>query len=211
MTTKKKTYVYIDGFNLYYGAVKDTKYKWLDLHKLSESILPNDYEIAHVRYFTAPIIRRPKSSAPERQMAYINALKKHTPSITVHLGKFTEHSFEGKIVKPQSSKEYETVTKATEKHSDVNLAAHLINDAWRDSYDCALLISNDSDFKEALLLAKKECSKEIAVANPSGQYPSHVLQQHADLKTSVTKGALEKSQLPINIPGTNISKPPDWN
>ena len=29
-----KTNIYIDGFNLYYGCVKDTPYKWLDLAKL---------------------------------------------------------------------------------------------------------------------------------------------------------------------------------
>lgn len=28
------TFVYIDGFNFYYGAVKDTAYKWLDFKKL---------------------------------------------------------------------------------------------------------------------------------------------------------------------------------
>jgi hypothetical protein len=26
-----RTSIYIDGFNLYYGAVKDTPYKWLNL------------------------------------------------------------------------------------------------------------------------------------------------------------------------------------
>ena len=26
-----RTYVYVDGFNLYYGALKGSHYKWLDL------------------------------------------------------------------------------------------------------------------------------------------------------------------------------------
>ena len=26
--------VYVDGFNLYYGAVKDTEYKWLNLDRV---------------------------------------------------------------------------------------------------------------------------------------------------------------------------------
>jgi hypothetical protein len=29
------TFVYIDGFNLYYGAVKGTPYKWLDIHQVN--------------------------------------------------------------------------------------------------------------------------------------------------------------------------------
>ncbi len=31
----QKTHVYVDGFNIYYGAVRKTPYKWLDLAKLS--------------------------------------------------------------------------------------------------------------------------------------------------------------------------------
>ena len=33
-------YVYIDGFNLYYGAVKDSPYRWLDLGALCAHMLP---------------------------------------------------------------------------------------------------------------------------------------------------------------------------
>jgi hypothetical protein len=32
--TPPQTYVFIDGFNLYYGAVKGTLYTWLDIHLL---------------------------------------------------------------------------------------------------------------------------------------------------------------------------------
>ena len=36
-----RTRVYIDGFNLYYGMLKDTPYKWLDPVKFAnEFILP---------------------------------------------------------------------------------------------------------------------------------------------------------------------------
>jgi hypothetical protein len=35
-----RTFVYVDGFNLYYGAVKGTPYKWLDIQRLSELLLP---------------------------------------------------------------------------------------------------------------------------------------------------------------------------
>ena len=32
--------VYIDAFNLYYGAVKDTPYRWLDLDALCRRLFP---------------------------------------------------------------------------------------------------------------------------------------------------------------------------
>ena len=33
-----RTYVYVDGFNLYYGALKGSHYKWLDLKALFTSL-----------------------------------------------------------------------------------------------------------------------------------------------------------------------------
>ncbi len=44
--------VYVDGFNLYYGRLKGTKHKWLDLEKLCDRMLPND-SVQRIRYFTA--------------------------------------------------------------------------------------------------------------------------------------------------------------
>ena len=36
-----RTFIYADGFNLYYGALKGTAWKWLDLPTLQNSQLPN--------------------------------------------------------------------------------------------------------------------------------------------------------------------------
>jgi hypothetical protein len=33
-----QTTVYIDGYNLYYGALRGTPYKWLDVVRLFETI-----------------------------------------------------------------------------------------------------------------------------------------------------------------------------
>jgi len=35
-----RTIVYVDGFNLYYRALKNTAYKWLDLHTLFPGYCP---------------------------------------------------------------------------------------------------------------------------------------------------------------------------
>ena len=34
------TNVYIDGFNLYYRALKDNPFRWLDLRRLAETLFP---------------------------------------------------------------------------------------------------------------------------------------------------------------------------
>lgn len=42
--------LYVDGFNLYYGALKRTPYKWLDLSRLGQTLLPADTIVVdHVR------------------------------------------------------------------------------------------------------------------------------------------------------------------
>ena len=46
------TNVYIDGFNLYYRALKDNPFRWLDLRRLAETLFPQD-AINRVCYFTA--------------------------------------------------------------------------------------------------------------------------------------------------------------
>ena len=63
-----RTYVYVDGFNLYYGALKDTAWKWIDLPALFATILQPRHDILSVKYFTARLSGRPDDqSKPQRQ------------------------------------------------------------------------------------------------------------------------------------------------
>ena len=52
---KRRVIVYIDGFNLYYGLVKGTLWKWLDLVALARSLLRDDMELVGVKYFTSRV------------------------------------------------------------------------------------------------------------------------------------------------------------
>lgn len=53
-----RTNVYVHGFNLYYGCLKGTRYRWLDLETLCERLLPR-HQIQRLRYFTARVAARP--------------------------------------------------------------------------------------------------------------------------------------------------------
>ena len=62
---KLKTRIYIDGYNLYYGCLKRTPYKWLDLKTLfTKHILPSVHHAgvpqlapsSAIKFFTAKII-----------------------------------------------------------------------------------------------------------------------------------------------------------
>jgi len=52
-----RTCVYVDGFNLYYGALRNTPYKWLDVARLCGLLLPN-HDITRIAYFTARVSAR---------------------------------------------------------------------------------------------------------------------------------------------------------
>ena len=87
-THKPRTIVYIDGFNLYFGALKNTPYKWLDLEKLFQKLLGEKHSITQIKYFTARISPRPGNlDSPERQKLYLKALE-HFPLIQIHYGHF---------------------------------------------------------------------------------------------------------------------------
>ena len=48
-----RTKVYVDGFNLYYGALKGTPFKWLNPVDLARRVLPSEYVVDKLLYFTA--------------------------------------------------------------------------------------------------------------------------------------------------------------
>jgi hypothetical protein len=75
-----RTYIYIDGFNFYYGVVKDTPYKWLDFMALFKKVLSSKHDILAIKYFTARVTGKIDPNQPVRQKAYIRALKKHIPN-----------------------------------------------------------------------------------------------------------------------------------
>lgn len=90
---------------------------------------------------------------------------------------------------------------------------HLLNDAWLNAYDCAVLVSNDSDLAEPLRLIKSQLHKKIELIFPNEdkkRKPSRQLAQYADFIKRIKQGVLKNSQLPTNIPGTSISKPAAW-
>ena len=75
-TAELRTCVYVDGFNLYYRALRGTSYKWLNLHLLCEQLLSPDNRIVQIRYFTAPVTGKQDPDAPIRQQQYLRALPK---------------------------------------------------------------------------------------------------------------------------------------
>ncbi len=209
-----RTSIYIDGFNLYYSAVKGTPYKWLDLKAVFVRLLQAHHQITTLKYFTAPVSGKRDPQQPVRQQTYWRALEAAIPELTIYQGSFLTHPVTWPLEKPIAGQKYATVLKTEEKGSDVNLAVHMLNDAWLDAFDCALIVSNDSDLAESMRLIRvHHPQKKLGLVFPRDKgkgHPSRELVTHADFVKHLGQGLLASCQLPNPIPGTTIRKPPGW-
>ena len=78
-----------------------------------------------------------------------------------------------------------------EKATDVNLAVHLIADVFRNNFDVALVISNDSDLCEPIRMTVQELGKRVVVVNPRGHKESALaLKKVASEVRKIRVGAL---------------------
>jgi hypothetical protein len=107
---------------------------------------------------------------------------------------------------------YVRVIKTEEKGSDVNIAAHLINDAHQHRYEAAILISNDSDLVEPVKIVRHELKLPVGVLNPIPAKPSHELRKYATFVKPIRHGVLAASQFPPTLTDTigTFHKPRAW-
>ena len=206
-----RTFVYVDGFNLYYGALKGTPWKWLDLPAMFARVLQPHHDILKVKYFTARVSGTPRDqSKPQRQDVYLRALTHCRPEVEVYFGHFLSHPVTAPLARPAGDVRTATVIRTEEKGSDVNLAVHLLNDGWLDAYDCAVVVSNDSDIAEAMRLVREQHGKQIGLVTPGNRGASRQLLAHADFARRIRTAGLRHAQMPDPVPGTNIRKPASW-
>jgi len=161
-----RTNVYIDGFNLYYGSLKGTPNRWLNPLALCQKLFPRN-EINRIRYFTALVDARPPGNQqPIRQQTYLRALGT-LPGVSVHLGQFKTRPTRMMLVKPlaDGTRTVE-VLKTEEKGSDVNLGSYLLLDAFKKDCDVAIVVSNDTDLKEPVAIARNELGLVVGIVNP---------------------------------------------
>ena len=205
-----RTAIYIDGFNLYYGAVKGTGFKWLDIEKMMETLLGTGFNLVSIKYFTAIVSERsPQDKSPINQQVYIRALES-SDLVRVYLGHFLTHSTWMRTADDPARSV--RVLKTEEKGSDVNMATHLLVDGFRNDYDCAVLVSNDSDLSEPFRTVREELGKKTGLVNPHKRRVSKQLAKHADFIKQIRPGLLQASLFPDQLSDAKgtIKKPSSW-
>ena len=103
------------------------------------------------------------------------------------------------------------VIKTEEKGSDVNIATHLVSDAYEDRYDTAVLITNDSDLLTPVKLVTERLGKKVGILNPQ-PHPAFVLRAAATFFKQIRPGVLAMSQFanPLADATGVFHKPSSW-
>ncbi len=220
------TNIYIDGFNLYFCALKETPYKWLNLQTFCYILFPG-INIGKIKYFSAKVKALPwDPSAPTRQDIYWRALRT-IPNLEIIEGNFVSwprylpilpfvYDRNGHPKKIQ-------VMRTEEKGSDVNLAAYLVYDNCIKEAEDSIVISNDSDLAQAIELVTSKLKRNVTIVNPNStknvhKDPAHCkahreLQRVASrLVSSINDKVLINAQFPATLTDSQgtFSKSASW-
>lgn len=223
-----RTIVYIDGFNFYYGRLKTTSYKWLDLFKLFDeqligTIVP-EAKLLAVNFFTADIkakFSRHGKESGTAQRIYHNALLAEPGNIEIIKGYYSaELSKPLKHKTPPDRDETVDIWKLEEKQTDVKMALKIYHDVVTNICDQIVICTNDTDLVPPLELVK-EHHKHIKIGliiprTKDSKRPANksIMDLSDWSREYITNDELEACQLPDIIPKPNgrgvYRKPRHW-
>lgn len=217
-----RTIIYVDGFNLYHRMLKRRpSARWLNLQALARNVLSSANKIVAVNYYTARVSGRLDPNSPGRQQVYLDALGS-VPEIAVHMGMFLTSEKFASLIHPPDFRppavlnspwpDVVRILKVEEKGSDVNLACHLLLDAFQDRYDVACVISNDSDLVEPIRIVTTVLKKRVGLLSPVDN-PNPQLRAASTFLRRIRPGDLAASQFndPLTLPdGSELRKPSAW-
>jgi len=196
---------YIDGFNLYHGLLQARLHsaRWLDLHALGRSLLKPSQQLELTRYFTARVRGNPDKA--RRQRTFIDALNARG-GIEIDFG----HFLSSRISCRRCGNRWR---KNEEKKTDVNLAVRLLDDAYDDRFDTAMIISADSDLVPPIeSVGARFPDKRLIAAFPP-QRNSTELRRVADKAFEISEATIRGARLPDPVTtrsGTRLRAPKGW-
>jgi len=122
---------------------------------------------------------------------------------------------------PPGGNRFAQVFFTEEKGSDVNLASYLLMDGFKNAYECAIVVSGDSDLATPITMARQELGKTVGVLLPQRlnnppqktRRRSARLQQVASFfRDGIRSGVLLASQFPPRLTDSagTFHKPMTW-
>ena len=125
--------MYVDGSNLYYGLLRHTAHKWLDLSAFAKKLLIPEYQIETIKYFTSRVIDTTcDHHRSDRQDKYIDALSCQGISVIEGYYRMRVERLEAtenpcKTCPLVKRKGFIRGTRVSEKLTDVNMASAASN------------------------------------------------------------------------------------
>jgi len=215
----KKTFVYVDGGNLYFGLARPTGVKWLDLMALARRLLNEEHEVNRVIYFASRVIDKTADHHKSaRQDKYFDALR-NRPNIEIVEGRYHEQ-------KEKSAPASESclacdkrlpdgrvrVFRITEKLTDVNIAVRILSDAYEHKADSYVVISGDSDLSPVVKTVRYGIGSQVLVFNPQTGICND-LRQYATFYRNIDPSIVADCRLPdsfLSTDGRTIHCPAGW-
>lgn len=227
-----RTACFVDGYNLYYGLLQGTPYKWLDLPGLLTHLLRvqcPDNVLSQIHYFTAPV--KPDLAtrgliSQHAQHAYIRALLAN--DVNVILGRHRLERSRAPIHIPgiKASRTHQvSIWQLEEKETDVSIAIQMYRTASKQAMaqeplgiEQLVLVSADTDMTPALVAIGEDFPEfRLGVILPHREgiqrQPPGSLRNHSHwMRQFIREDELAKHQFPSRI-GTKkkpVNKPGYW-
>lgn len=195
---------FIDGFNLYHAIadLQQPHLKWISYWELANVLIPKQSQkLVGVTWCTA---RRSVLNDKARRHDELTMAQKIS-GVIVKKGHFVNEMRNCKNCNNNWNH-------PSEKEGDINVAIHLIRDAFKNVYDHAYLLTADSDQLATIRMFKADFpNKEITVIVPPGRPRSEALHNAAGKKSiQINTTHLEKSVMPpvVFLPGTGRAQRP---
>ena len=228
-----KTAAFVDGYNLFYGLLSNTAYKWLNLRTFLEHIIHTHSPgsvLDTCDYFTSgvkPDLASMGTQSTQAQNTYIRALKQS--GVHVHMGKHHINPAQAPAyssgVKPSRQHQVD-IWKLEEKETDVHIAIRMYRvlalqqiQQLPDPIEQVVLVSADTDMTPALSAIRSDFPNiRIGIIFPHRQgiqrkQPGS-LKSFADWTSGqISTHILAQHQFPNRIPAGNkkpIDKPGYW-
>lgn len=202
---KYRVKAYVDGSNLYFGMI-DAGFrncKWLNVDKLIRSFLRSNQELVEIKYFTSRITHNPPKQ--KRQTTYLEALE--STGVNLIYG-----SYQAKFTDCRKCGNSWIIP--NEKMTDVNLATHLLMDAFQDQYDIAIVVSGDSDFVPCIQSVNEHfLDKSVIVFFPPLRRNESVVEV-ARAFQMIGRKKLVENQFPLHVrkkDGFVLERPDEWS
>lgn len=144
------------------------RYRWLDYPALLQRRIRDGQVLGEIKYFTALVTHQPESIG--RQERYLRALEMRG-GITTIRGSYELRSIKCRVC-------HQWYKHPKERQTDVNIATHLVSDAYEDAYDTAYLVCADADLVPAVQFVRERRGKTVVLIDPP--------RRHSDALVAVT-------------------------